>query len=337
MGRKKSLLKYLILSFLSFILISCGDANTEKPPTSEVLKPKSDFSVAMVLPGFINDKSWSQAGYEGLKLVEKEFGAKTAYIENSQGAETQEYLRAFAAADFNLIIAHSGGYTSASKTVASEFPRIKFAVIEPFAGNNKNLGAIAFRYSEMGYLTGVVAGLKTKTNRIAYMAGEKYTSTEEEAIAFERGAKAINPKVTVLINWVGSWLDEDKAKTLALKQIAAGADVLAIDADKAGNGAIKVVAQKPGVYAIGWVEDQYDLAPGKILTSVIQRIPLLILNGVTLVKQGRWEGKLYRFGMREKVHELAPFRGLLTPEQEARVNQIQTNILIGKLDVSRVN
>ncbi|HAX80074.1 MAG TPA: BMP family ABC transporter substrate-binding protein [Cyanobacteria bacterium UBA11372] len=337
MHRKKSLTKYAIVSFLTFILISCGGANTEKSPNSEALAPKSDFSVAMVLPGLINDKSWSQAGYEGLKLVEKEFGAKIAYVENSQGAETEKYLRYFAQADCNLIIAHSGGYTRASKTVASEFPRIKFAVIEPYAGNNKNLGGIAFRYSEMGYLTGVIAALKTKNNRVAYIGGEKYTSTAEEAIAFEWGAKAINPKVKVLINWVGSWLDEDKAKTVALSQIASGADVLAIDADKAGNGAIKVVAQKPGVYGIGWVEDQYALAPGKILTSVIQRIPLLIFNGVTLVKQGRWEGKLYRFGMREKVHELAPFRGLLSPEQETKVNQIQADILSGKLDVSRVN
>jgi basic membrane protein A and related proteins len=337
MRRIKYIIKNLILSFLTFILISCGGANTETSPTSEALIPKSDLSVAMVFPGLINDKSWNQAGYEGLKLVEKEVGAKIVYVENSQGAETEKYLRSFAQADFNLIIAHSGGYTSAAKTVAQEFPRIKFALIEPDAGNNQNLGGIAFRYSEMGYLTGVVAGLKTKTNRVAYMGGEKYTSTEEEAIAFERGAKAINPKIKVLINWVGSWLDEEKAKTLAVKQIASGADILAIDAHKAGNGAIKVVAQKPGVYGIGWVEDQYPLAPGKILTSVIQRIPLLILNGVTLVKQGRWEGKLYRFGMREEVHELTPFRGLLSPEQEAKVNQIQADILSGKLDVSSVN
>lgn len=59
----------------------------------------------------------------------------------------------------------------------------------------------------------------------------------------------------------------------------------------------------------------------------------ILLEGATLVRQGRWQGKQYRFGMQEGVLDLAPFRGALTPEAEAIVNEIKQDILMGKIDL----
>jgi basic membrane protein A len=49
------------------------------------------------------------------------------------------------------------------------------------------------------------------------------------------------------------------------------------------------------------------------------------------VQQGRWEGKQYRFGLQEHAQDLAPFHGLLTPEEEAKVKAIKEDILIDKI------
>jgi basic membrane lipoprotein Med (substrate-binding protein (PBP1-ABC) superfamily) len=209
-----------------------------------------------------------------------------------------------------------------------------------YAGNNKNVGALAFRSGEVGYLTGVVAGLKTKTKKVAFIGGQAYPVMEEEAILFKRGVLATKLDSTVSIKWVNSWSDADKAGKIAQEQIAAGTDVLVVDADRANIGVIKVAAQSKGVYVIGWIhaingiENRHKLAPKTIVTSVVQQVPMLMLEGATLVQQGRWEGKQYKFGLLEEVQDLAPFYGALTPEQEAFVDSVKQDIITGKIDVS---
>ena len=41
----------------------------------------ADLKVAIVMPGNITDKSWTQAGYEGLMRIKDELGIETAYSE----------------------------------------------------------------------------------------------------------------------------------------------------------------------------------------------------------------------------------------------------------------
>ena len=321
-----------ILAISILALVSCVSVADSSPPESESVQ-SGTFQVAILLPGPIDDTGWSQAGYEGLKFIEAELGAQVAYVANaSEDEEAQEeILRQYAGAGFDFIIGHGGEYIAVLERVADEFPQTQFAVVTGYAGNNRNLGALSIRADETGYLSGVVAALKTKTNKVAYIGGEVYPSTTEEATAFEKGVKDTNPAAEVLIDWVGSWSDQDKGREVALAQVAAGADVLAIDADIAGLAALEV-AESEGVYAIGWVQDQHDLAPNAVLTSVIQQMSIRLLRGAVLVQQGRWEGKQYKFGLQEGVTGLAPFYGMLTPEEEEIINQVREDIITGKIE-----
>ncbi|MBF0398997.1 MAG: BMP family ABC transporter substrate-binding protein, partial [Desulfobacterales bacterium] len=111
-------------------------------------------------------------------------------------------------------------------------------------------------------------------------------------------------------------------------EIDAGSDVLAVDADSAGL-IIHDIAQKKGIFTIGWVKDQYNIAPGSVLTSAIQRLNVIFLEGVNIAIQGRWEGKSYRFGILEGALDIAPFRGSLSTEQEQQIINIKNEIIIG--------
>lgn len=330
--RKHLLVVYLISILFILALTGCGGAPNTSSPDPAKAAPGA-FKVALLLPGEHDDKSWSQVGYEGLKLIEKELGAQVAYTANVSETDAEKVARQYANEDYNFIVGHGGEYVPAFEIVAKEFPQIKFAVVGGYAGNNENFGALGFRADEIGYLPGVVAALKTKTNKLAFIGGVDYPDPKINAEAFVKGAKSVNPKVEVSIEWVGSWSDVDKAAEIARAQIAAGADVLTANADTAGLGVIEE-AKKAGVYAIGWSVDQNDLAPQTVLTSGIQQTPGIFLEGATLVQQGRWEGKQYRFGLQEGVQELAPFHGLLTPEEEAKVKAIQEDILTSKIDVA---
>ena len=322
----------VVFILLSLALTGCGGANDSSTANPAQAAP-SALKVAMLLPGPIDDKSWSQAGYEGLELIEKELGAPPVYTASVPEADMEKVFRQYAEEGYDFVIGHGGEFIPAAEVVAQDFPQTKFAVTAIHPGNNKNLGALSLRDSELGYLTGVVAALKTKTNKVAFIGGIAYPAIQEQADSFERGAKATNPNVEVSIEWVDSWTDEVKTKELAEAQIKAGADVLLADVDAAGRVVIDA-AKNAGIYAIGWSQDQHEQAPDTVLTSGIQRLPVALLEGATLVQQGRWEGKQYKFGLQEGAQELAPFYNLLTPEEEAKVNATKQDILTSKIDVA---
>ncbi len=296
-------------------------------PQADVLK------VVILLPGPIDDQGWSQAGYEGLKLIEQELGAQVAYVENVPIAQTEQekIIRQYAQEKFELLIGHGGEYIPVLETMSEVFPDMQFAVVTNYEGNNRNLGALSIRPDEAGYLAGVVAALKTKTNQVAYIGGERYFASQREALGFEKGVKDTNPEADTSIAWVDSWSDQQKAQDIALTLVESGVDVLAVDADLAGLAALEV-AEAEGIYAIGWVVDQHDLAPNAIIASIIQDMPQRILQSAILVQQGRWEGKQYQFGLQEGIVGLSPLYGDWTADEEAILNQVQAKILRDEIE-----
>ncbi|WP_254174927.1 BMP family lipoprotein [Planktothrix pseudagardhii] len=315
------------------IIVSCRSFNQEEL-TSPPSDSQSQFKVASLVSGSIQDGSWSQASYEGLKLIEKEYNAKINYTENVSETDSEALIRRYAEQGYDLIIGHSGGYIQAMENVAQDFPETKFALVTTYPGNNKNLGAVAFRSGEVGYLTGVLAAMKTKTNKVGYMVGDDYPVYREEEALFRRGATATKPQIEVYTKFLKTWTNAEKGKKVVEDWLGKGVDIFAINADEAGTPGLKLASEKPGVYGIGWTKDQSNLVPGKILTSVLQNIPELVLKIATLVQQGRWEGKQYKYGLREQIYGFAPFRGTLTAEEEAKFNQVKEQVVTGKIDIT---
>jgi basic membrane protein A len=326
---------YCCSALLCVLLLLQGCTTSQSENLSQTpASTAGAFKVAILLPGAIDDLSWSQSGYTGLVQIQQELGAEVSYQTNVTETNAAQVFKEYAEQGFDLVIGHGSQYYASAEEIAQQFPRTKFAVVGDFPGNNRNLGAVSFRNGETGYLIGVVAALKSKSNKIAYIGGMENQSQQEAAKLVQRGAASINPDAVVSVQWVGSWTDSAKAADLAQKQLQAGADVLIQNADSAGI-AVFEAAEQAGVFAIGWAEDQNALAPRTIVTSAIQRVPVLLLNVATLVRRGRWEGKQYTFGMKEGALDIAPFYGLLTKDEEQRVRQIQQDIVTTKIDVFR--
>lgn len=316
--------------FTSFS-VSCShyDTNTAATPTHP-----SNFKVAMVLPGPNDDGSWSQAGYEGLKLIEETLNAQIAYTDNAgelSEDRMKEVIRKYAKDGYKFVIGHGGEFLGAIEEIAPDFPRTKFSVTTNCPGNNINQGCLSFRGEELGYLAGAIAALKTKTGKIGLIGGIDYPHMKARSILFERGAKAMKPDIEIQVDWIGSWTDKEKAIAIAQKQISAGVDVISISAEPAEE-AVYNLAKKQNFYLIGWHVDRDKFAPGRVITSAIQDVPKLMLQGAVLVQKGRWEGKQYKFGITEGVQEFAPFRGSLTEEEEVKIQKLTEDILTDKIN-----
>lgn len=339
---RRRFLSYGVLFVGSAVVSACGgDRSTaDRSATESTVQSgnNGDFSVAILLPQTIDDGSWSQAGYAGLEQIQQELGARISYVENidfmDEAAVVEEY-RKLAEAGYQFIIGHGSQHLTlpAAETVATEFPRTQFAVVAGQGpGNNNNLGILNFQDAELGYLAGVVAGLKTQSGTVSFMGGFDYPNLVMTADRYTRGVQSQRPDATVLIDWLNSWTDEAKAKTTAQQHIAAGADIIAVNAEPAGLP-IHSEAAALGIHTIGWYQDQYERSPDRVLTSAIQNIDVLLLTAATLVRRGQWEGRQYYLGLADGAIALAPFRDALTAEEAAQVQAIQEAIITGEIDV----
>lgn len=319
----------LLLMLTTTSLIKGCQTDERSPILSK--SPKSDFQVAMILPGSLPEDPWSQAGYQGLLLIEKELGAEIAYTEQVTNNAT-DIFRRYAEAKYDLVIGQGGEYAETAMVVAKEFPRIKFAIFGNHAGNNENFGALGFKYEEQGYILGVMAAIKSQSQKVTIIGGEPLPHMKITTDFFMKGAKSIQPNIQATAKWVNSWTDLVKSEQLAEQAIKAGNDVLVGNVD-AGNAKIFQLAAKYGVYAISALNDAYNIAPKAVIAGVVQDVPLVLLKGASIVRQGRWEGKQYRFGFQEGIHTLAPFRGGFTSQQQAQIESILQDILTGKIDL----
>lgn len=323
-------LGWLVTSIVAMLLVACSpDPPEEKAGEDE--SSRGAFQVAMLLPGSVDDQSWNTTGYNALLLVRQKLGAAVDYTESVAQEDMEPLFERYAREGYDLIIGHGGQFIAAAEQAASHFPRTNFMVVATDAGNNVNLGTVQFAQEELGFLAGAVAGLKTRSNKVAYISGRPYTHMNEKGASFVAGAQYINPSTQALSLTLNTWTDREKAISCADKLIEAGFDVLAVDADSAGLP-IHRLAEEASIHTIGWAADQYDLAPKGVLTSGIQRAEIAILAGAELARLGRWEGKLYKFGLKDGAQNLAPFHGKLDSKMKAVMTRLQKDILAGIID-----
>ena len=214
--------------------------------------------VAALFPGLVDDQSWNQAGFEGLKKAETG-GATIAYTEKVTQDQQVEVFRNYAQQGYNVVIGHGGEYMDAALQVASEFPNVQFVVTN---GNKSaaNVTSLALSYGDMGYLSGVLACSMTKSNKIGLVVGETIPVANDSIKGWKDGCARVNPNAVVTVSVTGDWADTDKAREAALALVADGADVLGHLLDAADAG-VFAAAEDKAVYSIGLYGGPSRLGP----------------------------------------------------------------------------
>ncbi len=288
------------------------------------------LKVAIVLPGVITDKAWNELGHNGLKVIEKELGAEVAFIEKVAQPDQAEAMGDFARRGFDLVFGHGGEFDAAAKQVAAKFAKTWFVVTN---GNisGSNIASVQINHWQVAFLGGVAAGMMTKTNKLALITAQKFKAMDDAFAGFRDGAKWVNPKIDAAISYTGDWDDVGKAKEAALAHIAKGADVIAPNLDLAQQGGIDAAREK-GVYAVGFVGDQYALAPKTILTSAIENIHVGMFEVAKLLRDGKLQSKLYVLGVENaKAAGYGKFGDMVPQKVKDKVAEAKKLMLEGKL------
>jgi len=333
MFKKVSFLVVLVM-MLSMALAACKPSGAPDCSKPEV------FCVGLVTDvGKIDDKSFNQSTWEGVKQAEKELGAIVQYIETTDSKDYDKNIATFADANYDVIVTVGFALGEATIAAAKKYPNIKFIGVDQFQAEPvPNVAGLIFPEDQAGFLVGALAALMTKTGKIGAVLGtDAVPPVWRFGEGYRAGAQYINPNIEVNVvyhNDVGfdkTFTDPEWGKTTAISMIDKGVDVVFGAGGKTGNGALLGAAEK-GVYAIGVDTDQYYTVPEAQKVLLSSAMKLLTPGTFELIKMAK-EGN---FPSGNYVGQVgyAPFHDLdsqVPAEVKAKMEELDKAIKSGSI------
>jgi basic membrane protein A and related proteins len=295
-------LRLLLIAVLALcmgtVVAACGDdeesgGGSEPAATQE---PEKKVKIGMVTDiGGLNDRSFNESAYKGLKRAESELGAEIRVITSKSNADYVPNLSTLARQRFDLVIAVGFLMGEATEKVANSFPTTNFAIIDyPQAimkSKPKNVAGLLFKENEAGYLVGYMAGLEVKDKGgdqvISAVGGQQVPAVDSYIAGYQKGAADANPKVKVLYGYSQDFVDQAKCKELALNQIGEGSQVVFAVAGGCGLGALDAAKQK-SIEGIGVDADQAYLGD-HIMTSALKKVDEAAFTAAKEVQDGSFQ------------------------------------------------
>lgn len=297
-----------------------------------VAQAEEPLKVGFVYIGSIGDNGWTYAHNEGRQEMKKYFKGKirTTFVENvAEGADAERVITQLAKAGNKVIFTTSFGYMDATLKVAERFPNVVFEHATGYK-RTKNVGTYALRTYEGRYISGVAAGLLTKSNTIGYIGTFPIAEVIRDIDATYMGAKSVNPNIKLKIVWTNTWYDQSKETNAANTLMDQGADVLIQHTD---SNAPLIATQKRGVKAIGQGTDQSHFAPVSHLFSVRHHWAPFYINTVQQVMNGTWTSQNLWSGFRDNLLQLVSFNPTLSKDVRAKIEETLADIKSGKIKI----
>lgn len=303
-----------------------------------VLASAKTMRVGMVTDvGGLGDQSFNDAAYRGLQMLEKEFGAEIIVIESAMMTDYVVNLSALAEEGYDLVWAIGFLMQDALAEVAERFPDTKFGLIDSVVVS-PNVASVTFKEHEGSFLVGVLAALKTKTDKVGFVGGMDFPLIHKFEVGFIQGVKTINPDAEVIVGYTGVFDDPNKGKELALTQFSQGADVIYHASGACGIGVIKAAEEKgSNFYAIGVDSPQAHLAPENVLSSMLKRVDIGVYSVSKTLVRDQWEGGHIVLGLQEDgVGYSSQAKKMFSQDEIDIVNGYRMQIIAGEIKVDEV-
>ena len=250
-------------------------------------------------------------------------------VSDSDEKATEQAIQECVDAGCNIIFTTSWGYMKATAKMAEKYPDVYFSHGTGYMSNGKNFNNYFGRIYQARYLSGIVAGMNTKTNKIGYVAamGSDNSEVTGGIDAFALGIYSVNPDAKVYVKVTNSWYDPEGEKAAAQKLLDMDCDVIAQHCDTVDP---QVLAQKKGVYSIGYNSDMSKEAPKACLCSVIWNWSAYYTAAVQSVIDGTWDGSNYYGGMNENLVGITPVADFAAKGTQEKVDEAKKQILSGE-------
>jgi basic membrane protein A len=304
--------------------------------------PMSAQASSSVRMGFIyvgprDDYGYNQSHFEGKTAVAKQSWVKAVDEEKvPETIEVQKTMESMINLDgAQIIFPTSFGYFDPHiLVVAKKYPDVMFlhcGGLWDASKHPKNVGSYFGYIDEPVYLSGIVAGLMSKTNKLGYIAAIPIPQVLRNINSFTMGARSVNPKITTNIVFTGGWSNPVKEAEAANSMVDQGVDVLTCHVDSP-----KVVietAEKRGIYSCGYHANQSVLAPKGFLTGAEWNWSKVYEDYAQMIKNGKAIPNLVRGGLKEGIVKASPYGAVVTDKAKQAAETAKAKFMDGSMIV----
>ncbi len=336
----KKIGKILVVGFIVLgILVSCN-----KSDNGDVLK------VGMVTDsGTIDDKSFNQGTWEGIKKAETELKIKGKYLK-PVGTTEADYVKEISNlydSGYKFIICPGFKFETAVFKSQNKYKDAKFVLIDGNAHpansfepqNGENTIGISFLENEASFLAGVAAALQLKEGKAGFIGGMEIPPVQKFNWGWQQGIKYANEHFGTKIEMVeenfiyqGGFSDIAAGQQLAASMFDRGVTVIHAAAGGVGVGVMNEAKNRvqsgQKVWVVGCDVDQYadgEFANGSsvVLTSAMKYLDRASFDMIKAELEGKFEGgRSLLFSVKDGGVGIPEVNPNLSSEVQAEVDKI---------------
>lgn len=324
--RKRRIL-WLLVAVCSFAMVLTGCGAEQNNAGQEKLK------VGFIYIGSAGDAGYTYAHDQGRLYAQEKLGDKVELIYQENVSDTDDscvpVIQSMVEQGCKVIFTNSYGYMDYTYDMAQEYPEVKFLHCSGSKSSENMLNYFG-RIYQARYLSGIVAGMKTETNKIGYVGAYPIPEVIRGINAFTLGVRSVNPDATVEVVWTSTWYDPALEKSAAVSLLDQGCDVIAQHQDTTGP---QVAAAERGKWCIGYNCDTSDVTPDSFMTAPVWNWGPYYADQIQKVLDGTWESENYWGGMEDGIVALAPLTKNAPEGAQEKVDEMTEKIISGEFKV----
>ena len=283
-----------------------AEATTEATPTeaAATTEPAADgYELALVTDlGTIDDKSFNQGAWEGLKKYADENGKTYKYYQPQEGT-TDSYVETIGLAiegGAKLVVCPGFLFEEPIYLVQDQYPDVKFILLDGTPHDaaysdfktGTNVMPILFQEDQAGYLAGYAA-VKDGNTKLGFMGGMAVPAVVRFGYGFVQGAEAAALElgitgIDVKYHYTGGFDATPEAKAMAASWYESGTEVIFGCGGSVGNS-VMAAAEEKGTKVIGVDVDQSSESTS-VITSAMKMLSVSVYYGLAAFYAGSFPG-----------------------------------------------
>lgn len=365
--KKRLLAALLCTTLVASLAVGCAEKSDNSGTDSGTKNQTTKTKVGMATDsGTIDDKSFNQGTWEGIKKYETDKGTIESKYLQPKGEQEADYITAINAlidTNYKIVVTPGFKFETAVNKAATDHKDTTFILIDGQTHTaedantfvkHDNVVCVFFSEQEAGFLAGISAALSTKTNMLGFIGGAEIPPVQRYAFGFEAGVAYANKNLgtkaqidkTNLV-YQGTFNSAPAGQTLAAGMYDKGVDIIFAAAGGTGVGAFNEAKQraksgKP-VWVIGVDVDQYndgvwDDAKTKsiTLTSAMKKIGVAAYDNIDAKLNNKFPGgQVLTLSLKDEGVGIPEKNPNLSADIVAKVDQAKKDVVSGKITVPK--
>lgn len=301
--RKQRLAALLLTAAMTATLTGCGGSDSQ-----EAVARKGTAHVGIIFTqAGLGGNSFNDLALEGVVRAADELGITYDQVEPKSVADEEIIQDEMASSEeYDLIICVGSEQVDALNNVASVYTEQRFALLDA-TSELDNVASYSCKAQEGSFMVGALAALAKEeqiddrlsdSRTVGFIGGVNNPLINQFAAGYKAGALYVDPELTVLTDYAGSFNDPTTARTIANTFYEKGADVIFHAAGASGMGLFQAAQEKEFI-SIGVNLNQNGLAPDYIMASMLKKLDTCAYHAIASIVDGSYTGENQLLGLRD--------------------------------------